>query len=313
MITLKHDGFHKFIDYEEIKSCKNILLVGGDSWSNMINGLACINSFDNWVNVFAELMGYDVVILCSGDGDSNEIIFSNLIDVLSNIKYNHKSSVQKNESWMNTYELENYNVNVIVQWSSIIRDFSIDTAWYRPFTNASQPEWDKIDENMYMEYISHVYSDKIYSHKTQYYSWQLQRYFEKWNIPYYFWMGFCNLVPSNVENTEFDIRHLLNQEKWFNLYEKPSNMLDYLIYVEKNILPYELPPLMTEGSILTLQNGVTAINKMYKNVKENVSALDDGLLYQDLHPTMDGHKRIAKFIYDRWVKIYGNLNYETRH
>lgn len=305
MIIFKHDGFNWNVDYEKLNGLKNILVVGGDSWSNMLYGIddSSVNvTYDNWVNIFSKRMGYDAVILCSGNGDSNEIIFSNLVDVLSNLGCKHRSSLQANRNnWMSMYELKNYNVNVIIEWSSIIRDFSINTAWYRPFSTATQPDWNNIDESMYNEYILQIYNDKIYSHKTQYYSWQLQKYFEKWNIPYYFWMGFCNLVPTNVKNTEFDIRHLLNKDNWFNLYETPGNMLDYLTYLENKIIPEELPTLVTEGSIFTLQKGTHIINKLYKN---NILRVKNGLLQYDMHPTEDGHKVISEIIYNEWLRLY---------
>ena len=50
-----------------------------------------------------------------------------------------------------------------------------------------------VPSDLYEEYFNHIFQEKIYSYKTQLYSWQLQKYFERWDIRYYFWMGFCSM------------------------------------------------------------------------------------------------------------------------
>ena len=292
-----YDGSYTF-EYSKLHDCEKILVVGGDSWSNVLN-----TSERNWVRIFGINKQYDAVIVCANFGDSNRMIFRNLVSLLS---YSDQQNWQniKHESWLNKYELKNKTVHVIVEWSSIIRDFSEDTAWYRPFTWASQPDWKLIDKDIYEEYFNHIFHEKIYSYKTQLYSWQLQKYFEKWNIPYYFWMGFCNLVPESAKDTDLDLRKFLNKEHWFNLYESPNNMLDYFYYLEKNTIPESTPTIFTEGSVIGFEKGIDIIKNFYNKIKNNTALRSGTYLSNDLHPNAQGHAKIAEVLIERTNKLF---------
>jgi len=279
-------------DHGELRDCENILVVGGDSWSNRIH-----MPEDNWVKVFAKEKKFDAVVVCADFADSNKNIFKNLVSFFSYNKPHYWQNKQ-GESWLETNRVSNKKVTAIVEWSSIIRDFSEETAWYRPFTWASQPDWDKLDETMYTEYINNIFQEKIYSHKTQLYSWQLQNYFKKWNIPYYFWMGFCDLVPESAKNTEFDIRNLLDKNRWFNLYDSPGNMLDYLDFLEKGTIPKKIPTILTEGSVQGFYKGVDYIKNIFTKVKDS-TAQAGGYFHCDMHPNEIGHRKIAEILLER--------------
>lgn len=294
----KKEAIYEEFPYQELNDCSNILVVGGDSWSNRIHVLQEQHGEKHWIKIFAPEKKFDAVIVCACGGDSNKAIFKNLISLFSYSKLEDWGN-KSNESWLNTNKLEGKNVSVIVQWSSTIRDFSEETAWYRPYTWASQPNWEKLDKDMYTEYINNIFLEKIYSHKTQLYSWQLQKYFEKWNMPYYFWMGFCDLVPDEAKNTEFDIRHLLNKDRWFNLYERPNNMLDYLDFLSKQRIPEPIPGILTEGSIEGLKKSLGKVREMFNKVQET-SAHNAGYFHHDLHPNSGGHEKIAEILLERF-------------
>ena len=175
---------------------------------------------------------------------------------------------------------------------------SEDTAWYRPFTWASQPDWSQVNPDVYEEYISHIFQEKVYSYRTQLYSWQLQKYFERWNISYYFWMGFCNLVPESAKGTDLDLRPFLNKDRWFNLYDSPGNMLDYLNYLDKNVLPEVTPAILTEGSVVGFEKSIDVIKNIYNKIKNNTSH-QEGYFHRDLHPNGLGHQKIAETLLER--------------
>ena len=153
-----YDGTYTF-EYAKLHDCEKILVVGGDSWSNNLH-----TADRNWVRIFGITKNYDAVVVCADFGDSNKMIFRNLVSFLS-YSGTHDWAGWQNESWMNKNNLKSKTVHAIVEWSSIIRDFSEDTAWYRPFTWASQPDWKSVDKDLYEEYFNHIFQEKIYSYK----------------------------------------------------------------------------------------------------------------------------------------------------
>jgi len=284
---------------EEFKAAKKILVVSGDSWTNRVEGRA--NHSHTWVNEFADMRDYDFVILSANCGDSSTESFINLVNLFSQTDLAGDIFHNSHPSWLGVNVFEGKQVDVIVQWTSIIRDFSEFSAWYKPYTFASSPLLDDpFKKEMYDEYVMHILNDKFYSYKMQVYSWQLQKYFERWNIPYYFWMGFCDLVPESVENTDMDIRQYLNKDRWFNLYDRPGNMSDYLYYVEKGTLPNRLSGILTEGGPSAFLSTVSnAVNNLFNKHKVNTS-LENSLFLADLHPSKAGNSVIAKTLHERF-------------
>lgn len=279
-------------------SFKKILITAGDSWTNQL-----IETFGNersWVREYAQTKGYDLVIVSASGGSSATQTFINLVNLLSNSEI--KSDVMDTpKCWFDFNIFENKHLDVIVQWTSIIRDYSEMTAWFKPYTTASLPDLstNEYKLEMYEEFVSNIFNEKYYSYKVQLYSWQLQKYFEKWNIPYYFWMGFCDLVPESVEGTDLDIRKYLNKDRWFNLYDKPNNMSDYLYYLEKKELPKKLSPLLTEGNSLGITKTLSKkLKELFdKNIKN--TSYEESLFLDDLHPSKKGNSEIVKILLER--------------
>ena len=299
--------FYDIGDKERVNNLKNclqensfqkVLITAGDSWTNQL-----IETFGNeksWVREYAEVKGYDLVIISAHGGSSATQTFINLIHLFSTDEI--KSDVMNMPTcWFDSYRFEGKELDVIVQWTSIIRDYSEITAWFKPYTTASLPDLstNEYKLEMYEEFVSNIFNEKYYSYKVQLYSWQLQKYFEKWNIPYYFWMGFCDLVPESVEGTDLDIRKYLNKDRWFNLYDKPNNMSDYLYYLEKKELPKKLSPLLTEGNSLCITNTLSKkLKELFdKNIKN--TSYEDSLFLDDLHPSKKGNSEIVKILLER--------------
>lgn len=279
-------------------SFKKILITAGDSWTNQL-----IETFGNersWVREYAQKKGYDLVIVSASGGSSATQTFINLVNLLSNIEIT-SDVMDTPKCWFDFNIFEKKNLDVIVQWTSIIRDYSEMTAWFKPYTTASLPDLstNEYKLEMYEEFVSNIFNEKYYSYKVQLYSWQLQKYFEKWNISYYFWMGFCDLVPESVEGTDLDIRKYLNKDRWFNLYDKPNNMSDYLYYLEKKELPKKLSPLLTEGNSLGITKTLSKkLKELFdKNIKN--TSYEESLFLDDLHPSKKGNSEIVKILLER--------------
>jgi hypothetical protein len=300
--------FYDIGDKERVNNLKNsleensfqkILITAGDSWTNQL-----IETFGNeksWVREYAKTKGYDLVIISAHGGSSATQTFINLINLLSNNEIQIDNIHTPFNSWFDSNRFEGKNLDVIVQWTSIIRDYSEMTGWYKPYTTASLPDLstDKFKLEMYEEYITNIFNEKYFSYRVQMYSWQLQKYFEKWNIPYYFWMGFCDLVPESVVGTDMDIRKYLNKDRWFNLYDKPNNMSDYLYFLEKKELPNKLNTILSEGGNLGLSKTLSQkLKNLLNNNKQNTS-LEDSLFLNDLHPSKKGNEEIVKVLLER--------------
>lgn len=304
-------SFYHFVSNHEEKNSKNLLLntdfinakkiliATGDSWTNRCKATFAGDDEDSWVPEYAKLRGYDFVIIAAYPGGSVAQQFCNLVSLLTGKLFSQDSFGISGEaypnSWLNDYQFQNKNIDVVVQWTSIMRDFSEFSAWFKPYTYATLPELsnDDFKKEMYEQYITEIVNEKYYSYKMQVYSWQLQKYFEKWNVPYYFWMGFCDLVPKNVEGTDMDIRKVLNKERWFNLYEKPHNMADYLYMVEKKVIPDRLDAIITDGGPSGLRTTLSKhLSNLFKINKEQTS-LGDTLFLGDLHANKKGNLVIA--------------------
>jgi hypothetical protein len=314
MIVFHFNAFHeeknskKLLSNEDFLKANRVLIVTGDSWTNRMRGTFTNNDNDSWVPEYVRLRGYDFIIVAAAQGGSATQSFCNLVGLLSGVRFLDDtfgiSGDHVSDSWLNHYQLKEKNVDVIIQWTSIIRDFSEFSAWYKPYTFASLPELsdDVFKKEMYDEYITHIVSEKYYSYKMQVYSWQLQKYFERWNIPYYFWMGFCDLVPESVEGSDMDIRKFLNKDRWFNLYEKPHNMADYLYSLEKKTLPKRLQGIMTEGGPSGFKTTLSKhLSNLFKQNNKDTS-LDDTLFLNDLHANHNGNKIIAQTLNEKIPK-----------
>jgi hypothetical protein len=286
---------------ENFLNAKKVLIAAGDSWTNQLK--ETYGNDRSWVPEFAKLREYDFIIISAARGSSGTQIFSNLVNLLTGANLSEDCFFNGfSDSWLNYYLFREKKVDVIVQWTSIIRDYSEFSAWYKPHTFASLPDLsnDTFKKQMYDEYISEILNEKYYSYKLQIYSWQLQKYFEKWNIPYYFWMGFCDLVPEEIEGTDMDIRRFLNKDRWFNLFEKPNNMADYLYYVERNVLPKRLKGVLTEGGpVGLLKNFSDSLFNLFKE-NEKDSSLEHTLFCGDLHPSTEGNKIIANLLNEKF-------------
>jgi hypothetical protein len=286
--------------YLENSKYSRILIVSGDSWTNQLKETVGIDR--SWVKKYAIEKNYDLVIVSAWGGSSSTQSFINLTNLLSGISVSSDVFFGGDDSWFDSYRFNNKKLDVIVQWTSIIRDYSEITSWHKPYKFASLPDLTTSDfkKSMFDDYTLNIFNEKYFSYKVQLYSWQLQKYFEKWNIPYYFWMGFCDLVPESVENTDMDIRKYLNKDRWFNLYDKPNNMSDYLYYLEKKELPKRLNPLLTDGGnsglIATISN---TLKKLFKE-NENKTSLESTLFLEDLHPSEKGSSEIANILLKRF-------------
>lgn len=293
---------HNVLTKIKSDSFQKVLIVTGDSWTNRIK--ESVGHDSSWVKKFVELTNneYDLVILAAYAGGSPTETFINLVHLISTDEIENQIFFRKDTSWLDEYRFAGKEVDLIFQWTSIIRDFSEMSAWQRPYTFASLPDLsnDDFKSDMYNEYVTNIFNEKYFSYKVQFYSWQLQKYFEKWGINYYFWMGFCDLVPESVENTDADIRQYLNKDRWFNLYEKPNNMSDYLYYLEKNKLPNRLNPILTEGGESGLVSTLsTELKKLFNENKEN-SSLEYTYFLADLHPSPEGNDEIAKILFKKF-------------
>ena len=111
-------------------------------------------------------------------------------------------------------------------------------------------------------------------------------------------MGFCNLVPESAKGTDLDLRPFLNKDRWFNLYDSPGNMLDYLNYLDKNVLPEVTPAILTEGSVVGFEKSIDVIKNIYNKIKNNTSH-QEGYFHRDLHPNGPGHQKIAETLLER--------------
>lgn len=280
-------------------SVQKILIATGDSWTNRLKEtFGHVDS--SWVKKFIELTNYeyDLVIVAAYAGGSSTQTFINLIHLLST-DYIYSDVFFGGDNWIESYRFSDKQVDLIIQWTSIIRDYSEMNAWMSPYTFASLPDLsnNEFKKNMYDEYVTNVFNEKYFSYKVQLYSWQLQKYFEKWGINYYFWMGFCDLVPESVENTDMDIRKHLNKDRWFNLYDKPNNMSDYLYYLEKKELPNRLNPILTEGGDSGLKTTFSSVLKKLFDKNKEKSSLEYTYFLVDLHPSDVGNDEIAKILF----------------
>lgn len=284
----------------EFVTAEKILVVVGDSWTNRMKEVKTVDS--SWVPEYVKLRQYDLVIVVANQGDSSTQSFLGLINLFTQTELTTDVFQNKHTNWLTINVFQDKKVDVIVQWTSILRDFSEFSAWLHPYTFASMPRLhnDVFKKEMYDEYVMNILNEKYFSYKVQVYSWQLQKYFERWDIPYYFWMGFCDLVPESVENTDMDLRRYLNADRWFNLYDKPNNMSDYLFYIEKNVLPKRLKAVLTDGGMSGLKNTMsTQLSKLFQLYKSD-SSLETTLFLHDLHPSIEGNIIIAKTLHERF-------------
>ena len=84
------------------------------------------------------------MIIAAYPGGSVTQQFCNLISLLTGKLFSQDSFGISGEaypnSWLNDYQFQNKSIDVVVQWTSIMRDFSEFSAWFKPYTYATLPE-----------------------------------------------------------------------------------------------------------------------------------------------------------------------------
>jgi hypothetical protein len=199
---------------------KKVLFVFGDSWTNL---RYLPHRKNDWCYLLKQFLGYDYVISVSNDSDSNYNIFDTIKRTLCGRDFPMR--LQKN--WRNGPS----EFKVIIGWSTPLRDSTSVADMYSPYSISTIPNLRDVQENtrLFMKYTSKWLRPEVYSFDTQKRILFLQEFFEYNKIDWYSFMAFTPLVENNFKDTPYDLRKWINPNRFFGLYDYPSNMQDYLI------------------------------------------------------------------------------------
>jgi hypothetical protein len=246
MIYLQNDSLNEFIaNHSDIDlNDKKILIVAGDSWTNNLY----LSKEERWPYKLGILKKYDYVFNISTDYGSNEEIYINLLNFLNfkyifNFKYaKHNKNVCDTRppvidrcDFKTKYNITN-NMDIIVGWSTPIRDKGPLSYLYEPFDTSTIPDIDSSSNSsiLWKTYFSEWLNIEHHSYKTQLYILFLQEYCKIHNINWYSFMAFTPLVEKEFKNTKWDLRKHIDENNLFGLYGYPTNMQEYLIQNQYN-------------------------------------------------------------------------------
>lgn len=206
---------------------KKVLIVAGDSFTNN----AYMPSIEqHWSYIVGNKLNYDFVFNIATSYGSNEEIFNNCVSTFTN----ENPHAIYNESIVDKFYLSSYfeikNIDVVIIWSTPIRDKSSISLFYQPFKISTIPDIEANTPNVsiFKKYYEDWFRYEYHSYKTQLYILMLQEYLKIHQINYNFFMGFTPLVNKEFENSKWDLRKYIDEERFYGLHNFPYNLQDYL-------------------------------------------------------------------------------------
>ena len=307
MVYLQNENIKKYLQslhFNATLENKKILVVVGDSWTNNLY----LEENERWAYKLGLLKGYDIVFNISTNYGSNEEIFTNLLNFF-NFKEFYKDDKHNIDRCFFKTKYNVNNLDVIIGWSTPIRDKSSISYLYQPFNTSTIPN---IEENnnsslLWTKYFNDWFNVEYHSYKTQLFILFLQEYFKIHNVNWYSFMGFTPLVEKEFENTKWDLRKFIDSSKIFGLYDYPSNMQEYLIKICHNtIYNDELPILemqyMEDNQKINLWTSkFTKLLKFKDKFTKRKEIFDSythnkQIFTSDGHPNIVGTSLIAEFL-----------------
>ncbi len=201
-----------------------ILIVAGDSWTNV----AYIpEDYLRWPYLVGKKGNYDCVFNLSTDYGSNSEIYQSLLKFISNEE-------PKPEHCQILRYFKSENIDIVITWSTPIRDKDEISILYRPYKTATIPDVEDVNLNskIFRKYYEDWFREEHHSYKTQLYTLFLQEYCKEYNLNINFSMGFTSLVEDSFKDTKWDLRKHIDEDSFFGLYGYPSCLQDFIISKE---------------------------------------------------------------------------------
>tara|TARA_B110000858_G_scaffold114832_1_gene131234 strand:- start:2384 stop:3316 length:933 start_codon:yes stop_codon:yes gene_type:complete len=202
-----------------------LLIVAGDSWTNN----AYLNENDRWAYKIGKKGNYDYVFNLSTDAGSNSEIYLSLLNFLTNTTNVHHKVI--NDCIIKEF-FKSENIDIIITWSTPIRDKGEMSILYRPYKCATIPDIadkDNLNTKIFRKYYENWFREEHHSYKTQLYTLFLQEYCKHNNLNINFSMAFTCLVEDSFKDTKWDLRKDIVEDNFYGLYGYPGCLQDYLI------------------------------------------------------------------------------------
>jgi len=290
----------KLLEDEIVKISNNrVLITAGDSWTNN-NYLKQVQ--DHWSYKLGIKGHYDYVFNLGTMGGSNEKIYETVIDFLSDY------SSEPNINFISSV-FDIHLIDVVVMWSSPIRDESPLTKLYQPFSSATIPDINsnKFNAQLYKKYFGDWFRYEYHSYRTQLLTLFLQEFFDYNKISHKFLMGFSPIINKEFENTQWDLRQHINKNNFYGLYGFPKTVQDYLIQKGNSQFKDELDIVemfhLNENENST-NRFVDYFKKTFRDIglfKNRMKIFEEqngnGEFMADGHPSSQGCTSISELIY----------------
>ena len=276
-----------------------ILIVAGDSWANN----AYLNENHRWAYLLGKKGNYDCVFNLSTDYGSNSEIYQSLLKFIS-----HEEPKSEHCNILEYFKPE--NIDIVITWSTPIRDKDEISILYRPYKTSTIPNIEdnvNLNSKIFRKYYEDWFREEHHSYKTQLYTLFLQEYCKEYNLKINFSMAFTCLVEDSFKDTKWDLRKYINEDTFFGLYGYPSCLQDYLISKTNSDFKEEAPIVEMQhldntykkNKFYDIFNRLTPYKEKFKRRFNQIEGKSlETTFTADGHPAKQGTELISELYYN---------------